>query len=371
MEQSITNNRKNNKISTSSLMRKNLFLLIAGVALAIGTTSVQAQSATVASVPEGMITFSLAGNSINYLSLPLSNNVSYTSTVSAVTANTIAVGDSPAPFTMNLSATTAPYFVKFLSGKEIGRILLIKANTAGALTLDVTDNSPQTVNLTTAGFTVAAGDTFEIFPGNTLSTVFGNNTSANPVVLSATSNIFTSDSVSVYSSVLGRFISYFFNASAGQWEQSGSTANANNVILYPYQTVAVTRRLNEAAITLTMSGRVAEVPVLTKTTGNSAITYGSSGFAANLTLSQLQLGATWTKGTNAILADTLSVWNAPLSRFDSYYQQPNLTWRKTTDANNDASSYVLAAGTTVAYVQRASESGASTFLASALPYSLN
>ena len=352
-------------------MNKNLFYVAIGMTLAFSATSLKAQSASVASVPEGMISFTLKGNSINYLSLPLSNNVSYTSTVSSVTANSIAVGDSPAPFTTNLSAPAAPYFVKFLSGNEMGRVLLIKANTAGSLTLDTTDNSTQTVSLLTSGFDVAAGDTFEIFSGSTLSTVFGNNTAQNPVVLTASGSIFTSDSVSLYSNGLGRFLSYYFNTATGHWQMIGSTISADNTILYPYQTVAVTRRLNEATVTITMSGRVAEVPVLTKTTGNSTVTYASTGFATDLTLSHLQLGAGWTKGSNAVVADSLSVWNASLGRFESYYQQPNLTWRKTVDANSDQSNFVLTAGTAVAYVQREAVTGGASFISSGLPYSLN
>ena len=352
-------------------MRKNLFYLTVGMSLAIGTSSLNAQDATVASVPNGMITFTLKGNSINYLSLPLSNNVSYTSTVSSVTANSITVGDSPAPFTTNLAAPATPYFVKFLSGSEMGRVLLIKANTADSLTLDTTDNSTQTVSLTTSGFSVAAGDTFEVFPGSTLSSVFGDNSAQNPVILTASNSIFTSDSVSVYNASLSRFYSYYFNTAVGHWELSGSTANANNTVLYPYQTVAVTRRLGEATISLVMAGRVAEVPVLTKTPGNNAVVYASSGYAADVPLSQLQLSSNWVKASNPIAADTLSVWNPTLSRFDSYYQLPDSSWRKTIDSNANQSNFVLAAGTTVAYVQRSAVTGGNSFIASALPYSLN
>ena len=51
--------------------------------------------ASVAAIPQGMITFAIPHGSISYLSLPLTNNPTYTGSVSAMTSTTISVGDWP------------------------------------------------------------------------------------------------------------------------------------------------------------------------------------------------------------------------------------------------------------------------------------
>jgi uncharacterized protein (TIGR02597 family) len=352
-------------------MRKKIFYFLTGIALAMGTITGYAQTATVATVPEGLITYSLAQGSTNYVSLPLTDNVTYTSAVTAMTANTITVGDSPAPFTTSLATAGSPYFVKFLSGREMGRVMLITANTTSSLTLDTTDNSIQTVNLTTSGFSVAVGDTFEIFPGNTLASMFGNNTTENPLLLNGSTGVSKADTIGIYNPALVRFQTYYFNTKAGYWEQSQSTANANNTVLYPYGSLTITRRASQASTSFALAGRVSEVPILVKTTGSSSEVYGSTGYATNMTLSQLQLGSNWVTGTSPTTADTIGVWDQTLNRFDTYYQTPNLTWRQSHDTTTDMSSTVLAAGGSITLLQRASVSGASSFFQSAMPYSLN
>jgi uncharacterized protein (TIGR02597 family) len=351
-------------------MRKKIFYCFTGIALATGMISASAQSASVASVPMGMITCAIPQGTISYLSLPVTNAVTYSSSVTAVTANTISVGDSPAPFTTNLATPSAPYFVKFLSGSEMGRVLLITGNTTSSLTLNVTDNSTQTVNLTTSGFSVAAGDTFEIFPAETIATAFGDNSAQNPLILNGSNNGFTADTVSVYSLALSRWKAYYFNTTAGYWEGIGSTANVNNTVLYPYGAFAVTRRGASAGTSFVMSGRVAEVPFLTKTTGSNATVYTSTGYAADMTLSQLQFGSSWVTGTSALTSSTVSVWNAALKHFDTYYQKADLTWRKSSDATTDQSDFVISAATAIAVLQRTPVSGPTSFLSSTMPYSL-
>ena len=352
-------------------MSKKFFYFLTGITLATGMISAQAQNATVATIPQGMITYNLPEGTTSVVGLPLTNDVEFTSTVTAVTANTISVGGSSAPFTSNLATTGAPYFVKFLSGSEMGRVILITSNTNSTLTLDTTDNSSQTVSLTTSGFSVAVGDVFEIFTGDTLASIFGANTSQSPLVLVGSKSVYTADTVGVYSPIQDRFQAYFFNTSAGYWERSGSTANANNTILYPYCSLTVLRRASSTASTLVLSGRVAEVPVLTKTTGNNSVVYASTGYATDMTLSDLQFGSNWITSTSAAKADTISVWNPTVYHFEAYYQMPDSTWRLSNNASTDQSGLVLAAGGSISIVQRANVSGASSFLQTPMPYSLN
>jgi uncharacterized protein (TIGR02597 family) len=204
-------------------MRKKIFYFLTGIILATGSSSAEAQD-SVASVPQGMITFTLPSGSTSYLSLPLTNNSTYTSAVTAITANTINVGDAPAPFTTSLASAASPYFVKFLSGNEMGRVMLITANTASTLTLDTTDHiSGSPVFLTTTGFNVQAGDTFEVFPGDTLTSVFGAGTTQRPLLLTGGTSAGTADTISFFTVSGAPTATYFFNTADGYWEQPGTT----------------------------------------------------------------------------------------------------------------------------------------------------
>jgi hypothetical protein len=285
-------------------------------------------------------------------------------------------------------AVPVPYFVKFLSGAETGRVILVTQNTDSSptftLTLDTTDNSTQTTSLTTNGFAVAVGDSFEVFAGDTLASVFGATTSSmtytTPAVtltvltqsqLVAGTGVFTSDTVSVYSPSFSKFEIYFFNSNAGYWELKGSSANANNTIIYPYSATTITRRGNEPSIPIVVMGRVSEVPLLTKTTGSQTTVYGSTGFAADMTLSQLTpLGLT--AGSSVFNADTIAAWDSSLNKFDIYYMDSTNVWREKGNTTTDQGSVtgIFTAGKVISITKRSAVSGQTSFLPSVLPYAL-
>ncbi len=93
------------------------------------------------------------------------------------------------------------------------------------------------MTLTASGFSVASGDKFEIFPGDTLASVFGTNTSSNPLVVTGSANQGKADQVSLWGT---SDTVYYFNTAAGHWETTGSSANANNTVIYPTRPSACT-----------------------------------------------------------------------------------------------------------------------------------
>jgi uncharacterized protein (TIGR02597 family) len=356
-------------------MRKNKISFLAAITLAACACSVQATT-SVTTIPQGYFVFNFpatgAVSSISYLSLPLANSPTYSGAVASVTSNSITVDDSPAPWTSGaLAAASAPYFVKFLTGAETGRVIKITSNTTTALTLDTTDNTTQTVALNASGFAVSAGDTFEVFSGDTLGSVFGLNTASSPLVLKGGTNAFTADTVGLFNPAMNSWQVYFFNTSTASWVKYGSTANANSTLLFPNGAFTVARRSNESASALVLTGRVAEVAMLTKTTGSSVDIYSSTKYPADIKLSQLHFGSNWTQGTSAFSADTVAVWNSTLTSFDTYYQLPDSTWRKYGIPSVDTSSQVVPAGSVLSILKRSAVSGATSFLQSVLPYSLN
>ena len=370
-------------------------------------------------VPEGMLAISLlasGGGATSYFSLPLTADPVYSGAVATVTANTISVtvdANDPAPFVngatgVQLASLTpssgVPYFVKFLSGAETGRVIEVTANTSNNLTLDTTDNSSQTTPLTTSGFAVAVGDTFEVFPAATLGSLFGDNTTitgengtsaTNTLALKGSTSIAFADSVSIFNSTQARFQAYFFNTSAGYWELSGSTTNANSTVIYPYSALEISRRSGEAALSiapmayessiasagnaaaniLVPMSRVAEVAIITKTPGSNKVVYGSTNYPIDMTLSQLmgspEYSTNWTQSSSVAFASTISVYNATNAHFDTYFEFQN-NWYKAEDTTmTNQNNFVIPAGSLVTILKRGTVSLQTSFLSSVLPYSLN
>ncbi len=368
--------------SLISMSPKNTRLLVGLIlTLAAGLSPIPAQT-SVATVPEGFINFSLPAtkvgqNSTTYLSVPLMLDPNYSGSISSVTSNSITVADNPAPWTSGgLAAASSPYFVKFLTGAEKGRIIRVTANTTNTLTLDTTDNSNspiQTVALTAPGFSVQPGDTFQVFPGDTLASLFGANTAQSPLILNGTASPLTSDSIGIYSAAAIGWQTFYFDTSSNYWKLLGSSQNVNNTVLYPGTSLIITRRANEPALTFTLTGRTAEVPLLTKTTGNSGIVYSSTRYATDLKLSQLQFGSNWTQNNSPLIADSIGIWDAIYQKWDSYYQLPDSTWRELGNPSTDQSNLVIPGGSALAILKRGaiSVTDSTSFLASPLPYSLN
>jgi uncharacterized protein (TIGR02597 family) len=352
-----------------------------------GGVSLQAQT-TINTSPLGMVAFPIPHGATTYLSLPLEAAPTYAGAISATTANSITVADNPAPWTSGeLSAAAQPYFVKFLTGPETGRIVLVTANSASTLTLDTTDHTSQTTPLLSSpssAFDVQIGNTFEVFPGETLGTFFGTGTTQDPLsYLVPGSNVVTADVVTVFTTTTAPSSSYFFDnkAGAGYWTRYLSTANSNNTILYPYSTLAITRQTLNGDTTVPVMGTVTDIALLVKTLSR-ATTYTSSQYPANITLANLGLGSNWTKcaypGNPSapnlpVGCDNLNVWNpsAPPGHFDTYYQLSDSTWRKYPNKTTDVSSFVIPAGSAICITKSETVSGATSYLQPALPYTLN
>jgi hypothetical protein len=326
---------------------------------------------------EGAVTYTIpatvaAQTYTNYYAAPLTLDPVYTGAVTTPLASNV-ITVTGTPWTANqyqFSSTGTPYFVKILTGSQTGRVMLITANTTSGLTVDTTDHTTQTVPLTTSGFALASGDTFEIFQGDTLGTLLGNNTTTYPLILNGGTASLSADTVGIYSPSQHLVVAYYFNTSANQWEQSGATVSANNTIIYPYSSFSITRRPNEPQLTFTLMGRVPEVNRLIKTAGSNQAVYDSTGYPVDMTLGGLQL-TPWTAGASSVTADTLAVWNPSQHLFNTYFQL-------STDSNNwhlssggpSQNSVVIPAGTTVIYNRRASLSGAASYLTPPAPYTL-
>src|SRR5258708_10903616 len=102
--------------------------------------------------------------------------------------------------------------------------MLLKALTpATSLTMDLTDHTlaPWTQTTPLVGspsnsFDVKTGDTFEVFPGQTLASLFGSGTTVDPLVsLSGGTSVITADTVGIPSTLGAQVTTYFFNTKSG------------------------------------------------------------------------------------------------------------------------------------------------------------
>ncbi len=374
-------------------MNKNNFYFLATLALALsspaafgahtshsgGTASTSTSTGTttttstttgtsVAKLPTGIQQITITQATSTWFSMPLSEQPVFTGMVSGVSANSISITSTASNFTSSYASAGAPYFVQFLTGQEAGRTLLITGNTITSLTLDTTDHGiGSTVALNASNFSVAAGDTFDIFPGDTLASVFGANTSSNPLVLTGSANQGNADQVSLWTT---SDTVYYFNTAAGHWETTGSSANANNTVIYPYSAVSVYRQAGSNA-TLVLTGQVTPANACQKIILNTNV-YGSSHYPTAITLSQLQMGFNWQTGSNGNSADDLAVWSAAANGFTFYYQKPNGNWYLCTgNSTATQNSVVIPAGGVTVIYKRADTTNANVFLVSALPYSVS
>ena len=348
-------------------MNKKFFYFIASLSLAVSAHASTSTATSVAKVPCGVQHISLTQNASTFFSLPLSEQPVYTGMVSGIASNSITIASSGATFTTTFSTAGSPYFVQFLSGLEAGRTLLITANTTTTLTLDTTDHGVgSAVALTTPGFNIAVGDKFEVFPGDTLASVFGAGTTGNPLVLTGSSSQGSADQVSLWTT---SDTVYYFNTSAGYWETTGSTANANNTIIYPYSVLSVYRRPGTNAM-LMLTGQVTSANACEKVALNTNV-YGSSHYATAITLGKLGMSTNWLTGSSAATADNLGIWSASSQTFTFYYKQANGNWYLSSGSSTATQNSVVipAGGATVIY-KRSATAGAQSFLVSTVPYSV-
>ena len=355
------------------MMKKNpVILLGAAVILAHAAFG---QNATTTPVGVMMYSFPATTQQTNtYISIPLTNPPIYSGAIQSFTSNSITFTGTP--FTAGaLTQAGSPYFVRLQTGTQAGRYLLVTANTANTVTVDVTDNSTQTTNLNASGFSVAGNDQVQIIPGDTFASIFGDNTPGNPIWLTGVNGttIYTkADAVSIYNKTFSKFDAYYFNTTSSIWRPTtGAATPVNNNVIYPDACIQITQRAGRAAITYPILGDVPTVSPLTKTTGGGAALYSSTRYPVDVTLSQLAF-PNWRQvaaGELYVKGDAISIYNQTTSKMDVYYQKVGGPWWKNGDSQ-EKSNFVIHAGQGIVIIKRAAVSGVASFLSVPVPYSL-
>jgi hypothetical protein len=352
----------------SAPVSKTILALCVGVGLLWKSASLHAQS--VATVPEGYMTYTVTGGSmaaprVSTFSLPMRDKVGESfngisaGKIAGVTSNTITV-EAPGWVAGTMAQPGAPYFVRIKNGTQAeGFTFLITGNTTNTLTV----STP--VNLTTLSmeFTGSNASRFEIFPGDTLASFFGtgnaDGSDGRPMGGSSSSN---SDVVSINDG--GTVKEFYFNLANNRWQEGGF--NRNNQVIHPHMGITYTRRSTHA-MSFTISGVIAETDIKSpvRNSGGSYISY-SYPVDVSLVNSSIHNQPGWLRGTSAAEADNISVWDGTTWKA-YFYHSGNNRWQ---EGNFNRNNVMIPAGRPIWIVKRGTNSG-TTFWHFDKPYNLD
>jgi uncharacterized protein (TIGR02597 family) len=316
--------------------------------------------------PVGVIVYTLTNGTNTPLGVPVFGEAVFSGRVSAMTANSLSTTD--ATWTAGQFAQAgAPYFALMLSGGQTGRCFLVTANTASSVTLDV-GTTNLTGDATTPDFSVAAGDRFEIFPGDTLATLFGDGSVSNPVQLQKGTSSFSADTVQIFNGV--KWVSYFFHSTNNFWVNTTAAGTSqNNLVLYPDAGLLVARR--GPTTTIAIPGRAPTTSLLTRIVGGSTSSVAVR-FPTDTTLGALNFSGpgTWVASDVALSADRVNLFNGV--KWVAYYKTvTGSIWKQVGGDESDQSGKVIPAGSSVLIQKQGSAADSSAFFSQALPYSAN
>ena len=360
---------------TPNMKKLNLSLAI----LALAAMSVSAQTAN--TDPVGYVNVKITAGTgtakkLSYISLPLlEKDLAITGnkrgTLTGVTSTTLT--DSSAGWVAGaLSAPATPCLIAITSGSAVGRTFLIassattggavgataSANTATSVTISSLDTGSGIPDLVAAG--VAAGDSYEIYGCDTLSTALGSPSTTGVVSGSAAA---TADSVVL-----------LYNGSASTYIHNGvrwtkvafGNPDASNTPLLPYYGFSYSR-IGNTEITLTVTG---SVPTIARKVQikNSGITLLGKYFPSDSTLSSLGLQSTpgWVSNIASAAADKIVLVGSGAA---STYWYNGTEWKRVAFGNPNANTTVVPAGAMI-YINKVGTASGYSTLSQPLTYTL-
>jgi len=307
---------------------------------------------TVATPPVGYTTITVAANSVSAISIPLDQIPDYQGVVSSCTATTITTTGAGWTATTQFGPFASnPHVVRMLSGASKGRHFQVTSNSNTTLTVSL----PSGVSdLSTV---VAAGDTYELVPVDTLGSFFGTGASS-----SVTKNSDPTKADNVLVRVNGGWLT-FYNDGTNWLLQGGGASAQNNIPMMPESGVLFVRNA-PTSLSLVVSGQVPITNLITDLSGSST-TFFANRFPMDNTLSGLGLQslANWVSGSDPATADNVLI-RVPSGWLTFYYD--GTKWLLA-GGGQSAINPTIAMGTSVLIVHRSSQPMS---LNQSLPYSL-
>ena len=307
--------------------------------------------------------YTVQPNSDVLVTLPFTRNVAGTYAVTGKTASAINVAA-----TLTTDQYKDVYYVRFTSGSAVGRWSTITTNSASALTLG------------DASFLgdVATGDTFNVYPHHTLSSVFPDSMEG---VSFLKTPMFVRNTEIIIPSTTGAAINrsgaeiYYFAGDRWTMVGGGFTNNSDDVVLSPQEYFII--RNNDASKTLTFvtTGKV-EAAALARSVareGTQNDVIACTGRPTQITLSELNLGGSAAFATTLgfIRSDELLVFdNSTVGKNKSasaiYFFQGD-HWRKVGGGLASFDNELLPAGAALV-IRKAANAGTAVTWTAFSPY---
>ena len=259
---------------------KSIITLSASFLIAFSSLSAQ-ENATVATNPVGYVELSIGGGSVenpqwSFVSLPLQAATTNVDDSVGVFSNVSSSSfqNSTANWDENVFSSSLPHYIRITSGSGIGIILKITSNTSTEVFVD-----NKGVSLLDAG--VIIGDSYEIFPGDTLLTAFGDDSNG---IIGGTSptNVDT-----VYILDSGAWGAYYYNTTNAQWRKGALPFSQNDLPIAP-DTSIIFSRVGSSDLKYVFTGRV-PVTKLNVAVAPLGFTSISSYFPVAQTLSDIDV----------------------------------------------------------------------------------
>ena len=261
------------------------------VGILTGTAACSIYAASLVSEPVGCVRVVIpapaAGETTRkVLGIPFNRPSVFRGIVTSVSGATLKAGT---PAWSIGQFVSEPHYLKFRTGPNAGRYFTVAANTADTLTLSA------------PGVGIAEKQVFEIFPAQTLGSLFG----ATSVPLRTGTSEATADFVRVHNGT--SWDTYFHTGT--QWQISGGTSSQNGVVLRPEQGVIVLAG-GTSAVSLALRGSVSVTSEASGIPGSGeALVANRLPLATTLGALKIQSLSSWTKGATASVSDNLMRWN--------------------------------------------------------------
>lgn len=240
-----------------------------------------------------------------------------------------------------LSDASAPYLLHITSGNAEGLLIPVSTaipNTATELFLATTFNG-EVLDLNSLGIAVGEnGDSFEIIPADTLSSLFGTPESTG---IDGGTNFSDADTIYIFSS--NRWNIYFYHTGRNAWVKSSfGFPNADNLIIHPDFAI-IYERLGDSTLTINLTGRV---PLNRRNVAvkNSGVTFLGNGWPVETTLGQSKIEQLpgWRTGENTSVADSVILRSA--SGAWEFFFHNGSEWQKSTFGSPTADSQIISPG---------------------------
>ncbi|MBW8782885.1 MAG: hypothetical protein JF599_13500, partial [Verrucomicrobia bacterium] len=295
-------------------------------------------------IPQGYIKITISAQSTSTVSVPLDDAPIARGAVQAVTPSTITTTTAGA-----WDNAAAPYALRLMSGKAAGATFPITAVNGTTLSLNTSE-----VDLTRL---VAAGDSYVVFPVDTLGTLFG----TTKVLFKTGATAATADNLQLR--INGEWVTFFHNGNA--WYNASDLSVSQNNVLLSTDTGLLVLRRSSPALVFTVLGRVHEVSPRQFVPNGSTLLANPQPIDVKLASTGFRAASGWITGPSPTTTDTLQAWNG--KSWLTFFHN-GTTWRK---AGSSASmdNYLLPAGQAVFVTRLSAPPRDQMFILQPLPYS--